>query len=149
MATRHRKIRKTRGSRTAGAGSHKKNRGKGNRGGRGMAGTHKGKWSWVVKNAPGYFGREKGFKRPVDNSVSIINLYELDERIDELLSNGVAKKKAGKVEIDVTKINCEKVLGKGKVTAPLIVKASNFSALAKKKIEAAGGEAVSLTVDEG
>ncbi len=149
MATRHRKIRKTRGSRTAGAGSHKKNRGKGNRGGRGMAGTHKGKWSWVTKNAPDYFGREKGFKRPVDNSVSIINLYELDERIGELLDGGVAKKKGGKVEIDVTKINCEKVLGKGKVTAPLIVKAPSFSALAKKKIEAAGGEAVSLEVDEG
>ncbi|MFQ5800504.1 MAG: uL15 family ribosomal protein, partial [Candidatus Hydrothermarchaeales archaeon] len=106
MATRHRKIRKMRGSRTCGGGSHKKSRGVGSRGGRGMAGTHKGRWSWVVKNAPDYFGREKGFKRPLSERPAIINLHELDEKIEELLSEGLAKKKGDKVEIDVTKINC-------------------------------------------
>ncbi|MFQ5976123.1 MAG: uL15 family ribosomal protein, partial [Candidatus Hydrothermarchaeales archaeon] len=109
MATRNRKIRKKRGTRTCGGGSHKKNRGKGNRGGRGMAGTHKGRWTWVVKNAPDYFGREKGFKRPVTERPSIINLNELDERIEQLLSEGFAKKRGNKIEIDVTKINCDKV----------------------------------------
>ncbi len=144
MALRNRKFQKMRGTRTCGAGSHKKNRGKGNRGGRGMAGTHKGKWTWVVKNAPNYFGREKGFKMPNPERSTIINLHELDERIEELISEGLAKKKGDKVEIDITDINCDKVLGKGKITKPLIVKAPSFSGIAKRKIEEAGGEAVSL-----
>ena len=37
-----------------------------------------------------------------------------------------------------------KVLGKGKVTRKLIVSATGFSAMAKTKIEAAGGQAVEV-----
>ncbi|MFQ5976182.1 MAG: uL15m family ribosomal protein [Candidatus Hydrothermarchaeales archaeon] len=40
------------------------------------------------------------------------------------------------------------MLGKGKMTKALIVKASGFSGLAKRKIEEAGGEAVALEVEE-
>lgn len=149
MATRNRKIHKKRGSRTCGKGSHKKNRGLGNKGGRGMAGTHKGRWSWVMKNHPDYFGREKGFKIPVKKSITIINLYELDERTEELLDQGIAKKKGDKVEIDVTRINCDKVLGKGSLKKALIVKAPSFSEKAKKKIEDAGGEAIPLGIEVG
>lgn len=148
MATKHRKIRKMRGTRTCGGGSRKKSRGAGGRGGRGMAGTHKHKWSWVMKNSPGYFGREKGFKRPFEKRPATININEIDEMVEKLLNEGIAEKKKGKIEIDVTKLNCKKVLGKGRVTKPLIIKAPSFSESAKRKIEEAGGKAISLEAGE-
>ncbi|MDI6655349.1 MAG: uL15 family ribosomal protein [Candidatus Hydrothermarchaeota archaeon] len=140
MATKHRKIRKKRGSRSCGGGSHKKRRGAGHRGGRGAAGTHKGKWTWVIKYDPEHFG-DRGFKLPqlVKHEYAAINVGELDE-----LAERIAEKEKRKLIIDVTKLNCEKVLGKGKISKPLVVKALSFSKSALKKIESSGGEAVLL-----
>lgn len=140
MATKHRKIRKKRGSRSCGGGSHKKRRGAGHRGGRGAAGMHKGKWTWVIKYDPGHFG-DRGFKLPqaVKHERAAINVGELDE-----LAEKIAEKEKGKLIIDVTTLNCEKVLGKGRVSKPLVVKAFGFSKSAIKKIESSGGEAVPL-----
>ncbi len=145
MAHKHRKIRKKIGHRTCGRGSHKKNRGAGNRGGTGMAGTHKGKYTWVVKNAPRYFGRY-GFKLPeeVKDIYRSINIGELDEIASELLAEGIAREGSEGLEIDITALGCEKVLGRGKVTRALVVKAPRFSESAVKKIEEAGGKAVVL-----
>jgi len=143
MARKDRKIHKKRGSRTSGHGHHNKNRNSGNRGGVGMAGGHKGKWTWIVKNDPDYFGRY-GFKVPIEvkNIYNSINVGELDELLPELLSEGVATKKGNKIEIDLTKTDFSKVLGKGKVTNPLSIKAEAFSAGSIEKIEGAGGKAV-------
>jgi large subunit ribosomal protein L15 len=146
MARKDRKIHKKRGSRTSGHGHHNKNRGAGNRGGVGMAGGHKGKWTWIVKNAPNYFGRH-GFKVPVDakNIYQSINVGILDEFIAVLVTEGVATEKAGKFEVDLTKTDYSKVLGSGKVTKNLMVTAESFSPRAVEKIEAAGGKAVSVS----
>ncbi len=145
MAIKNRKMRKKRGSRTMGRGSHKKARGSGNRGGKGMAGTHKGKWTWVIKYAPGYFGR-RGFKLPeeVRRSYTTINVGELDEIAEELVTKGVAEKVEDRIEVDVSKLGVQKVLGAGKVSHALVVKAEKFSAKAVEKITQAGGEAVVL-----
>jgi large subunit ribosomal protein L15 len=144
MARKDRKIHKKRGSRTSGHGHHNKNRGAGNRGGVGMAGGHKGKWTWIVKFAPKHFGRH-GFKVPVDakNIYSSINVGILDEFIDVLVTEGVAIKKGTKFEVDLTKTDYSKVLGSGKVTKNIMVTAESFSPRAVEKIEAAGGKAVS------
>ena len=149
MALKNRKIRKKRGSRTCGRGSHKKARGAGNRGGTGMAGGLKGKWTWIIKYAPGYFGR-RGFDLPpeVKHVYDTINVGELDELVDELLARGIAREVDGKIEVDVTKLNVEKVLGTGRVTRALLVKAPRFSSLAVKKITEAGGEAIVLVTRE-
>lgn len=148
MARKDRKIHKKRGSRTSGHGHHNKNRGAGNRGGVGMAGGHKGKWTWMVKFAPNYFGRH-GFKVPVEakNIYQSINVGILDEFIGVLVTEGVASKKGKGFEVDLTKTDYSKVLGTGKVTQSLIVTAESFSPRAVEKIEAAGGKAVSATVD--
>lgn len=129
MARASRKIRKKRGSRSCGGGSHKKRRGAGHRGGRGKAGMHKHKWTWVIKYEPSHFG-DRGFKIPDEakHAYDSINVGELDE--------------LGKIEVDVTEFGCEKVLGKGKVTKPINVKALSFSKSAVKKIEDAGGKAM-------
>jgi large subunit ribosomal protein L15 len=113
-----------------------------------MAGTHKSKWTWIIKYAPDHFGRS-GFDLPraTKNVYSSINIGDIDENIDRLLKEGVAKKIKGKISIDVTKLNCEKVLGSGKVSNPLTVKAHSFSESAVKKIEASGGEAVTINAE--
>jgi large subunit ribosomal protein L15 len=148
MAHKNRKIRKKRGTRTCGAGHHNKNRGAGNRGGVGMAGGHKGKWTWMIKYAPDYFGRS-GFDLPraTKNVYNCVNIGDIDENIDSLLKEGIAKKEKDRISVDVTKLDCEKVLGSGKVSNALSVRARSFSESAIKKIEASGGEAVTINAE--
>jgi large subunit ribosomal protein L15 len=148
MAHKNRKIRKKRGTRSCGAGHHNKNRGAGNRGGKGMAGGHKGKWSWIIKFDPDHFGKN-GFDVPraKKNEYNCVNIGDIDENIERLLKEGIAKKEKGKISIDVTKLDCEKVLGGGRVSNLLSVKAYSFSESAVKKIEASGGEAVTINAE--
>ncbi len=145
MIRKTRKIRKLRGSRTVGGGSSKKRRGAGHRGGRGNAGLHKSKWTWVVKYDPDHFGKY-GFKRPQGNVLKLnpVNVDYLDQKSEELVQQGLAQKKNDAIEIDVTDLGYSKVLGKGKVTKTLIIKSPKFSSIAIKKIEEAGGEIVNL-----
>ena len=145
MIRRTRKIRKMRGSRTIGGGCSKKRRGAGHRGGRGNAGLHKSKWTWTVKYDPKHFGKY-GFKRPQRSILKFnpVNLDYLDEKSEELVQQGLAQKKNDSIEIDVTDLGYNKVLGKGKVNKPLIIKSPKFSSQAVQKIEEAGGETIIL-----
>lgn len=143
MAQKQRKIRKKLGQRTGGHGSHKKNRGAGNRGGTGKAGGLKGKYTYITKTNPRYFGRY-GFKLPskVRTVYTSINVGELDEKAEQLVKEGKARKGKKGIEVDVEALGYEKVLGKGKVNKALVVRAPRFSGSAEKKLEEAGGKAV-------
>lgn len=142
LAQKHRKTRKKLGQRTQGKGSHKKNRGAGNRGGRGKAGRLKGKYTWVAKNRPRYFGRY-GFLPPTLGHVyPSINVGELEEIAGELVERGLAKEGKKGIEIDANAMGYEKVLGKGRVSRALVVKAKRFSRRAEEKLEKAKGKAV-------
>ncbi|MGZ7109108.1 MAG: uL15m family ribosomal protein [Methanobacterium sp.] len=145
MIRRTRKIRKLRGSRTVGGGCSKKRRGAGHRGGRGNAGLHKGKWTWTVKYDKNHFGKY-GFKRPPKSisKFNTVNLEYLDQKSEELVEQGLAQKKNNTIEIDVTDLGYDKVLGKGRLNRPLVIKSPRFSSQAKQKIEEAGGEIVFL-----
>jgi large subunit ribosomal protein L15 len=143
VVRREKKVRKFRGHRTYGYGSHKKHRGKGSRGGRGFAGMHKHKWSYTVKYAPDHFGK-RGFKRPFTKEIKAINVEELEKMSESLLEKKLAEKENDKIKINVLKLGYEKVLGSGKITKPLIVEAKFFSKKAVRKIEEAGGKAVVL-----
>lgn len=145
MIRKTRKINKMRGSRTIGGGCSKKRRGAGHRGGRGKAGGHKHMWSWVVKFDPDCYGKS-GFKRPLKtiNKTKTINLDYLDDNAEKLVAKELAVKEGEKIIIDVTQMGYEKVLGKGKLTKPLTIKARQFSQSAITKIEENGGEAVTL-----
>src|SRR5665811_1812802 len=72
-------IKKFRGSRTCGGGTHKNRRGAGNRGGRGKAGGCK--HHFVRAMMRGYSYGKHGFKRPasVSRDATIVNVGELDE----------------------------------------------------------------------
>lgn len=132
VVRRRKKHLRFRGGRTY-HGSHKKWRGGGSRGGRGAAGMHKHKWSYTVKYDKEHFGKT-GFTRPVavSRKIAAINLDDL-EKIS-------AKQNAN--EIDAAQLGYGKILGRGKISKPLVVKAKQFSKSAIKKLEEAGGKAV-------
>ncbi|MBW9223009.1 50S ribosomal protein L15 [Methanothermococcus sp. SCGC AD-155-E23] len=143
MIRKRRKVKKIRGSRTCGYGSHKKHRGAGSRGGRGMAGGHKHKWIHIVKYKPDHFGKYGFTRHPsLVKEPRTINVGEIDELVQK--NRDKFKVEDGKIVVDVTELKYEKVLGKGKISCPMIIKALEFSEKAKEKIEAAGGEAVEL-----
>jgi large subunit ribosomal protein L15 len=144
MTVRKRKKGRTqRGSRTYGRGCSKRGRGSGERGGTGMSGGHKHKWSYIIRYMPDYFGKH-GFNRPaaVHSNVTAINIGELDENLDKLLELGFARQDGGRFAIDVNKMGFDKVLGNGQVTHTLDVTAKYFVESAKRKLEEAGGKAI-------
>jgi large subunit ribosomal protein L15 len=139
------KSRKYRGYRTHGWGRVGQHRKSGSSGGRGRSGLHKHKWTFVMKYAEdssGYpfFGKH-GFKQP--NAIVAarvgINVGELDMMLDELVSRGLAQVVDGKYVVDLLKLGFNKLLGGGRVTKPIIVRAVWVTRKAEEKIRAAGG----------
>lgn len=133
------KTKKHRGSRTYGGGTQKNRRGAGNRGGRGKAGADKHHYTQDPKR----FGKH-GFKRPqaVVSETATINVGELDELASQLLERGVAEETSEGIKINAGDLEVDKVLGSGKVTRELVITAPSFSSSAKRKIENAGGQAI-------
>jgi len=126
-------------------GSHKKWRGGGSRGGRGEAGKHKHKWSYIVKYEPEHFGKH-GFKRPEDvvKDIRIINVGNLNRILENLLQKNLAAKEGNSIKVNLQKIGYDKLLGSGMLNKSLIVESKYFSKSAIKKLEEAGGKAVVL-----
>jgi len=139
-----RKTRKYRGSRTHGWGQVGQHRKHGMKGGRGKAGGHKHKWTYIVKYEPDYFGK-KGFRCPTSRGeLKTINLSELDELVDELAKKNKVKVEEGKYVVDLAELGYEKLLGEGKITKPLVVKTKFYSRIAERKIQDVGGQLVKL-----
>ena len=78
------------------------------------------------------------------NKVKPVNIGYLDDNSEKLLSKGIATKEGDIIVIDVTDLGYDKVLGKGNLLKPLIIKSPEFSASAEDKIQEAGGEAIKL-----
>jgi len=139
MAHQDRKTRKMRGSRMHGYGNTQKHRGAGSRGGHGMAGSKKHKWTHVSKYMPDYFGK-KGFKKHGKiTSDRTINAGQLSAGIKKYVADGKASHSNGTYAVDLDFLGYTKLLGTGKVEVKLKVKVKKCSANAKEKIEAAGG----------
>ena len=138
------KHRKFRGHRTH-HGAHRKWRGGGSRGGRGLAGGHKHKWSYVVKYDKTRFGKH-GFKRhaAAERPVRSINLHRIESMMNYFVENKFAEKEGNAMKVDLQKAGYDKVLGSGKITGPLIIQAKIFSKQAERKIGEAGGKAVKI-----
>ncbi|MEZ0393963.1 MAG: uL15 family ribosomal protein [Desulfurococcaceae archaeon] len=144
-ARRRKKSRKLRGrTRTMGWGRVGQHRKSGSRGGVGAVGFHKHKWSWIMKYARNWYGKEGFLPRGKRAEAPEVNVGFLDEYARKLASSGAAKVVDGKVEINVVELGYAKVTGSGKVTTAMRVIAKAFTEEAKRKIEEAGGEAVVL-----
>lgn len=134
-----RKSRKMRGSRTHGWGVSGQHRKGGMKGGRGGAGWCKHKWTYTVKYALNEIGK-RGFRCPTGKGeTSAINVGRLEELLEKL---GKQPGEGEKVKIDLTELGYEKLLGGGSIKKPIEVRVKECSALAKRKVEEAGGSVI-------
>ena len=140
VVRREKKSKYYRGSRTHGWGRVAQHRRSGRKGGRGRAGYHKHKWTWVMAYAKDWFGKHGFTRHPsLVPEWRVLNVGELDERVDELIEKGLARVEEGKVVVDLRKLGYNKLGGRGRVTRPLVVIAPRATEGAVRKLEAAGG----------
>jgi len=139
MPHRLRKTRRKRGSRTHGYGAHDRHRGRGSRHYR-RAGRHKHLWTYVVKYEPDYFGKH-GFKSPRSKflKVKTINVGQLDELLRRLEAEGRLEEREGLPYIDLEALGYAKLLGRGSISRPVLVRVRAWTELAEEKITEAGG----------
>ena len=140
MPHRLRKTRWKRGSRTHGYGAHDRHRGRGSRHYR-RAGRHKHLWSYVVKYEPDYFGKH-GFKSPRSKFLSIrtINVGQLDELVEALEAKGLLEERDGMPYVDLEALGYAKLLGRGQLRRPVLVRVREFTEAAERKVLEAGGK---------
>ncbi|MEM3506107.1 MAG: uL15 family ribosomal protein [Candidatus Bathyarchaeia archaeon] len=149
MATRLRKVRKMRGSRTHGWGISGQHRKHGMKGGRGNAGRFKHKWTRTIKYGLKDIGKT-GFKCPTSKPKPYsINVDELDQLIKSFDKKSLTKDDTGRLFIDLSKLGYEKLLGAGKIKYPVSVIVNECSEKAKEKIEKVGGTVKILRASVG
>jgi len=134
---------KYRGSRTCGGGTHKNRRGAGNRGGRGRAGQRDHRFSHFYLRGEISNGKH-GFVNKTSVPVSAIDVGDIDQMIEALVSEGFATREGDLITLDATEIGIEKVLGGGRVTHRMSISARAFSERARAKIEEMGGQAMTV-----
>ena len=139
MATRKRKVRKLRGSRTMGWGQVGQHRKSGGHGGVGNAGLHKHKWSWILVHDPDHFGKD-GFHRPRSHEIKRwINVGDIEQLLEKV---EIKETRDGLPVLNLKEMGVEKVLGKGKITKALYIIAESWTKKAENAIKAVGGKIV-------
>ncbi|PNV77958.1 MAG: 50S ribosomal protein L15, partial [Thermoproteota archaeon] len=64
---------------------------------------------------------------------------------EELKEKGAVKvREDGKLEVDLSAAGYDKVLGRGRISKPMVIKARAFSRMALERISQVGGEAVKV-----
>lgn len=142
MYRKRKKRSRLRGRRTCGYGQKFKHRGKGSKGGKGMAGTGKKagqKRTWILKYHPDYFGKHGFVSR--NRKIRTMNVGMISDKIDIFVKKGKAKKSDKGYEIE---LKGYKILSSGKVNKKLFVKAFSFSKKAEEKIIKLGGSATKI-----
>jgi len=144
MATRKRKVRKQRGSRTHGWGTSGQHRGSGMLGGHGNAGLFRGKKSAVIR-----YGIQMKQKRLLpkleDRRRFIASVGQLEDMLVRRDCAHAVTEHEGKKLLDLQALGFTKLLGSGKIQVPMLVKINSFSKSAAAKIEAAGGRVEKAT----
>lgn len=145
VVRRKKKSRYMRGIRTHGYGNVGQHRKSGSRGGKGAAGMHKHKWSWVLKYFPDWYGK-RGFTYPPEMKVEYkeINVGELRELIEFLRQQGKLEKDGDTYVIDLQTLGYNKLLGRGSIDVKVKVKVYDATKSAIEKIRKAGGEVIVL-----
>jgi len=128
-----------RASHTHGWGSMKKHRGAGNRGGSGKSGSGKradSKKPSVWKERTGKYG----FVHHTKKKIRVINVRDIDQRLQNYLKAQIAKEEAGSYSLNLKSLGVEKLLGGGSVRNKLKITVAYASQKAKQAVEKAGGE---------
>ncbi len=134
VVRRRKKINRNLGERTRGNGDTKNRRGAGSRGGRGLAGSHKHKFSKYA----GKFGKEKR-KLLSRKVVKAFNIELLVQAMPGLLEKGKAMKEGNATVVDGKVIKFDKLLSRGNLEEKWIVRNVKASKKAIEKIEKAKG----------
>ncbi|MFX1274803.1 MAG: uL15m family ribosomal protein [Promethearchaeota archaeon] len=149
------RIRKMRGTRVCGYGRVGQHRKTGQRAGRGKTTQWKfSKKSLYLKQKelgfpdPDWIMGSRGFKRPQDMvriyKINVMNIKDLDLKIDELVQENKASKSGNTYSINLNDINIQKVLGRGEIQKKINIQVNKASKQAIEKIEAAGGKVTLL-----
>jgi len=132
------KLTRYRGFQTHGGGAKKKRRGAGHRGGRGNAGS--GKRSDAKKpsfNEQEHFGKHGFFHK--NEKINVVNVGHLDDTVDSYVQAGVFSQKAGVYDVDLSKIDIQKLLSTGSVTRKLNITVKYATPAAIEKVKTKGG----------
>ncbi|ABK76962.1 ribosomal protein L15 [Cenarchaeum symbiosum A] len=138
MATRNRKTRKLRGSRTHGWGQVGQHRASGHKGGVGVSGQLKHHFSSMLKEDPGHFGHDSTHPPHSNAAKKWASVRDLDD-----FHTRFGTEEGGKKVIDLAASGYDKLLGGGTVSGAYSVKISRLTASAEEKIKRAGGEVLS------
>ena len=125
------RARKFYGTRTWGGGNTKKRRGKGSRGGKGYAGSHKQRWTYIVKYEPEHFGKH-GFTS-IRKKLESKSLRKISQEINQ----GIYKKEKEYYLVNIPKY---RVTGSGDIKYKIQLNAVYCTPKAKNKVEKAGGK---------
>lgn len=91
----------------------KAGRGKGKRGGRGMAGLHKHKWVWTIKNDPLHFGGKGFTSHHPKEPVVPITLHELADQFEQFKERGFVETVDNETVINLRNAGYTKLLATG------------------------------------
>ncbi|MFM8658865.1 MAG: uL15 family ribosomal protein [Candidatus Nitrosotenuis sp.] len=139
MATRLRKTRKFRGSRTHGWGQIGQHRASGHKGGLGQSGMHKHLFSTLLKDDPYHFGHDSTHPPHPIITKKWASVRDLD---DIFAKHG--KQEGGKKLLDLASLGYDKLLGGGQVKNAYSVKVERYTESAAEKIKQAGGEVLAV-----
>jgi len=135
MATRLRKTRRLRGSRTYGWGQVGQHRASGHKGGLGVSGQLKHHFSSMLKYDPDHFGHDSTHPPHPNITKKWINVRDLDDLFAKF-----GKTEGEKKIIDLEGNGYDKLLGGGKLSNAYTIKIKRFSKSADEKVKEAGGE---------
>jgi large subunit ribosomal protein L15 len=139
MATRKRKVRKLRGSRTHGWGTSGQHRGSGMLGGHGNVGLLRHKKSAVIRYKI-QMKKKRLLPRTEDKRRSVTSVGQLEDLLVRRDCAHAVSDHEGKKLLDLQALGFTKLLGSGKIHVPILVRIDSFSKSAAAKLEAAGGK---------
>ena len=135
MASRLRKTRRFRGSRTHGWGQVAQHRASGHKGGLGVSGQLKHHFSSMLKYNPDHFGHDSTHPPHPSITKKWASVRDLDD-----LFTKFGQKEGEKKVIDLSTNGYDKLLGGGKLSNAYTIKVEQFTASAEEKVKQAGGE---------
>ncbi len=124
----------------------KAGRGKGKKGGSGMAGLGKHHSVWLLKYDRNHFGVHGFTSHHPSKPVVPITLGELSNLMDSLVKSGFAKEENGTFSIDLKGAGYDKLLGSGDFREKSVIKVSKVTEKALNKLNAQG---ITVETDEG
>lgn len=143
MATRLRKTRRLRGSRTHGWGQVAQHRASGHKGGLGVSGQLKHHFSGMLKNDPDHFGHDSTHTPRAVVTRRWASVRDLDDLYAAIGSEGPG----GERIVDLGAHGYDKLLGGGGVSTAYTVRIGRFTAPAEAKVKGAGGRILAAGAD--